>query len=1315
MGQSSSRARGEEPATTSRARRDPVPQDNSPSPSTSSTKAKRRSNIRKSLINLVKPSSKKEDSSESSSSANRKSWRRSRRWSRAPVPCLGRSDVEDGSAEQSQATTTTSATILPAASITSPKDKQSASASTITIPVSPSSETQELPSDVLEPDQPMSAGESSSAPQDRGHDETAIAQEHAISGESQEEDQFKATSDVEQPIPATTASEFPSSDLASPPTRDLEKDAGTCTAEAQAQPSSEASTSTNILPTVPEQIQTPELSSSAQPSSPTNTTQNQTANRPFPPPGTLVVVQGVVHTTDVPRPPSSAFTAPPPFSQSTTSPEPSYLHSEAQTQTDPSPQSHSTDSGLDVRRSASSTPRSRPNRLSTLFGSRPASVNAGRPSSSRSNFAEYAAAVDAGPEASTSSTTDTHTVNAGTVASGSSISPDSSDASVSSHSNDTRPTSEEVLASNAPTSHEHERPASTSPSHRSQSGTGNGMISSSSIDILGTLLSVAAAATAASLLTGSSEPILSSGLAPPRAPGMGTGTGTGTGNNMGMDTGMGMGMGIGRGLGGFGGLGGLGGSGNMNANGPAGRADRMRQAWGNIRERLGLRGANGSGIPATPPSHDQGEQESGRSSEENVPLLSDIDGSERPPTMEARDRMLAEMSRAFQLGLGLNSPVGGAGDTGNVEASLGADPIGSRLGEMPPEGSFERFLVDLQADLRVALGGGAQQQQQSRQPLGEMEPEDDDETPRDGEDGDSDSINELFRLIAEAEAEVRQRQRMIAQRQSALRALVSGTGLRAPSSSSSTTESAAAPSPDDNAVALSSSSPPAPRPDRRARVESVFDSEDGIPALEDISDAGSISAASSSSSDSDDESTEDQGGDRDHQRTEASLARLASMVSSTSQPAPAPAPPAVNQSVTTGAPTGVNSISEMLNRRRAMGIGQTPPVPPPAPAPAPRPVVAPEPSTSSPHVRTEESRSHVTSSHRRSEPRRPPAPIPSSATEPLLRAFDDDLPRASTAIPSSATFPQPHAENRAPEDGAANSNGRINWWRLYRFPPIAAPPPRTPGQGRATHVPPPPTSFNTSPSPSAETTTAQPNMSSTVDSTPLPPQSSTPAPASAENSTPSQDQQPQTTGNNIVVPVIVTAAGPEGEASDEQDGATDDQDRGPRRWTSRAADAFRNLRPGRRASQPPTGLLPDLLDGPGSRTFLIYVIGGYYPPDHTIVTGDPESFNSWETLLDLAELLGQIKPPTASREEIERSGLEVIKSPLMKQYEEEGKISSNCTDRCLICLDDYVPEDDVRVLTCKHAFHMECVDKWLQEGKNNCPACRGTGVASSSS
>jgi hypothetical protein len=48
---------------------------------------------------------------------------------------------------------------------------------------------------------------------------------------------------------------------------------------------------------------------------------------------------------------------------------------------------------------------------------------------------------------------------------------------------------------------------------------------------------------------------------------------------------------------------------------------------------------------------------------------------------------------------------------------------------------------------------------------------------------------------------------------------------------------------------------------------------------------------------------------------------------------------------------------------------------------------------------------------------------------------------------------------------------------------------------------------------------------------------------------------------------------------------------------------------------------------------------------------------------ELAELLGQAKPPTTTKEDIEKSGLEVIKASQLSQYESEGKISSNCTDR----------------------------------------------------
>jgi Ring finger domain len=51
---------------------------------------------------------------------------------------------------------------------------------------------------------------------------------------------------------------------------------------------------------------------------------------------------------------------------------------------------------------------------------------------------------------------------------------------------------------------------------------------------------------------------------------------------------------------------------------------------------------------------------------------------------------------------------------------------------------------------------------------------------------------------------------------------------------------------------------------------------------------------------------------------------------------------------------------------------------------------------------------------------------------------------------------------------------------------------------------------------------------------------------------------------------------------------------------------------------------------------------------------------------------------------------------------------NNFFGQCLICLDDYQPEEDIRVMSCRHAFHQTCVDEWLQTGRNNCPACRTT-------
>ncbi|XP_008827110.1 E3 ubiquitin-protein ligase RNF133 [Nannospalax galili] len=57
---------------------------------------------------------------------------------------------------------------------------------------------------------------------------------------------------------------------------------------------------------------------------------------------------------------------------------------------------------------------------------------------------------------------------------------------------------------------------------------------------------------------------------------------------------------------------------------------------------------------------------------------------------------------------------------------------------------------------------------------------------------------------------------------------------------------------------------------------------------------------------------------------------------------------------------------------------------------------------------------------------------------------------------------------------------------------------------------------------------------------------------------------------------------------------------------------------------------------------------------------------------------------------------------VLKEGDEE--VNPNA-DSCIICFEPYKPNDTVRILTCKHFFHKNCIDPWIL-AHGTCPMCK---------
>ncbi|KAK5087683.1 hypothetical protein LTR24_006472 [Lithohypha guttulata] len=117
------------------------------------------------------------------------------------------------------------------------------------------------------------------------------------------------------------------------------------------------------------------------------------------------------------------------------------------------------------------------------------------------------------------------------------------------------------------------------------------------------------------------------------------------------------------------------------------------------------------------------------------------------------------------------------------------------------------------------------------------------------------------------------------------------------------------------------------------------------------------------------------------------------------------------------------------------------------------------------------------------------------------------------------------------------------------------------------------------------------------------------------------------------------------------------------------------------------------LNGAG-RSWLIYVVGTNVSPDHPAFTM-PSLFTdnpSYEDMQMLSTLLGPVKPPVATRSDVEAAGglFQVVLrgSTLVAEpiHDVQNVVPIDLGERCL------------------------CIDEWLTTGRNSCPMCRGQGV-----
>lgn len=61
---------------------------------------------------------------------------------------------------------------------------------------------------------------------------------------------------------------------------------------------------------------------------------------------------------------------------------------------------------------------------------------------------------------------------------------------------------------------------------------------------------------------------------------------------------------------------------------------------------------------------------------------------------------------------------------------------------------------------------------------------------------------------------------------------------------------------------------------------------------------------------------------------------------------------------------------------------------------------------------------------------------------------------------------------------------------------------------------------------------------------------------------------------------------------------------------------------------------------------------------------------------------------------------------MMQKLKTSTAKSDILEDKCPICLEYYVLEEQIRTLPCRHFYHTQCIDQWLTKINKICPMCK---------